>query len=469
MKQEVKNAKFGICKFGDIRPGRIAFLAGICCLLMVSGCPRIGTRDVGSIEVRCSPVTFVVSLNDDDDNYNFVADHQQGIQPATEDNLREFKFNHPKAAEVFIGEPVIIRGGTSALGTRVRAYQADKSTAFDFSKNHKVPVTMYLEGIGRSTRVNDIGFEYQYFRADGTTLCGPGATGTVVDVDVELSGINRGNPKLLALGRTSSRVYKTPKIRSTYEWSYDGDGLFRNPTRARTRFTAGRNWTPANQRDSQMVRCKLEFPTAGNCVIQSYASLNVTAPRRVRADRTGTIEGGSSISTVRIVNDKQARQSSFHLFRWGVNYTILDQFGNEITQSHRGGAHVTTREDVPIHSAIPSGIDDLEAWLRSQIPLHTSVNWRRNNDGLIEDTVHLAPPVSTIVRLQQGRLRLIPRTFGQDVVTMNGHAWFVSVNGDQALSRQVTNNSLRVHVIGFGPDPPGERVDLQSEYTVILP
>lgn len=428
----------------------------------------VSSRDAGELVVRCDPVEFVVSLNDDDDDGNDEIDRAQTpISPTAEDNLRVLKFDHPDAAKVFVAEPVVRADGSPAP---LRAYRQDRSTRFDFTAVHDVPVDLLLEGLARSNGRAELGFEYQYFKADGSTLCGPGAVGTVVDPRIDIERVDTADPKILARGNTTMKVGWKPDmpVRST-QWSFDGSGDFRNPDRPRSRFQAGTAWTPAGDRDAQLVRNEITFELPGAPRVEVATPLNVTAPRSVVTGQTTPLTGTSAISTRRIVNVQRARASEFTLFRWRVDYTIRDQFGDSITQSYRGGAHVTIREVVPLRSAIPAGVDDLGAWIRAQIPRNTSVAWRNKDDGEIRDSLALGPPVSTIVDLVQGRIQFVPRAAGANVATMRGHQWFVSVNGDAALERAVTANDLDVQVVSLVPDPPGERLELRSTYVVRLP
>jgi hypothetical protein len=107
---------------------------------------EVRTSDEGAVDARCESLSFAVSLNHDDDDGDGMED-RRGPLPTAEDNLRKFVFNQAGASEVFVGEPVLLAGGESALGTRVRAWEEDKVTPFDFTRKHTLPATLYLEGV----------------------------------------------------------------------------------------------------------------------------------------------------------------------------------------------------------------------------------------------------------------------------------------------------------------------------------
>jgi hypothetical protein len=348
----------------------------------------------------------------------------------------------------------------------VRAWANDKVTPFDFTRKHALPATLYLEGVEDSTQEGDFGFEYQYFGQGDLALCGAAAKGTVVKARMRFSNLAPTDTKLLAQGRISMSIAKTPDVRSTYAWSYDGDGTFSSPSQQTTRFKAGNAFTPTQ--GSQLVRCRLTFETRPPGAIVVTSPLDITAPRSVDASRQGDLPAQLSnvIRTQDVRNANRARQIEFGLLNYDVDYTILDQFGAPIVQSERGGAHVTAREDVPLRSAIPAGITSLQAFFDEKIPRNTSINWRNQDDGVIKDNLRLGPTASTILRQQAGQLRFIPNIVGANVATMDGHAWSVSVNGDPALARPVTNNSLRTTVIDFQQQANGESVQFSTTYTV---
>jgi hypothetical protein len=441
-----------------------AALAALTAVGCASGHP-VSSRDLGVIPARCDPVEFVVSLNGDDDDDDGTTDHDQTpISPTAEDNLRTIRFDHPDAARVFIAEPVRVDDGSPAP---VRAYQTDRSTAFDFTATHAVPVDLLLEGLETSGGRRDLGFEYQYFRADDSTLCGPGALGTVVEPEITVARVDPDDPKLLAHGSTTLEVSWEPAVdERTTAWGFDGSGTFRTPDRRRSRFEAGTTFTPAGDRDRELARNEVTFDLAATPRIEMATPLNVTAPRSVTTTQTAPLVGTSALSTRQIGNVQRARDAEYRLFRWRVDYVIRDQFGDSITDSYRGGAHITIREVVPLTSPVTTGIDDLDAWIQAQIPRNTSVDWRNADDGEINDRLELGPPVSTVVELVQGRIRFVPRAAGANVATMRGHEWFVSVDEDAALERAVTSNDLDVVVVSLTPDPPGERLELRSTYTV---
>lgn len=424
------------------------------------------SQDVGIIKVGCDPVKFIVSLNDDDDNEDDTEDLSDVIDPDLENNLREFLFDHAKAAEVFVSEPVIIPSRDPAISVRLRAYNKDKRTPFDFSANHSVPVTMFLEGIAEGDEKDDLAFEYQYFKKDGEALCGADAKGKVAKAKMKLSSVKKKDPKLLSKGKITVQIVDKPKA-NAYAWSYDGSGAFDNAAKRKTKFTAGDVLTPRRLRDTQLVRCTLTFP-AGNILLT--APLNVTQPRTVTTATTGALPAVNSnvVRTQNIRTEDRSRQINFFLLRYHVDYIIRDQFGDKITESTRGGAKVTIREVVPLVSDIAAGLEDLQAFFDRKIRTNTTQAWKVKLDGKIKDDLQLGPLTATILRAPNRTLEIIPRTVGSRLCNMAAHEWFVSINSDANLEKRVTNNSMDANVLNFQSQANGESVQFTTVYTVTL-
>ena len=91
----------GYLKPSHLLPILVSLVLGACAGIPI-GPGRPGdfpTRDVGSVAAACSQIVFIVSLNDDDDNANRLADRTERANPATEDNVREFVVNKSEGAD----------------------------------------------------------------------------------------------------------------------------------------------------------------------------------------------------------------------------------------------------------------------------------------------------------------------------------------------------------------------------------
>lgn len=370
------------------------------------------TRDIGGVPVTCNGEVFISSLNTDDDNHNDTPDRAESLPlrnsrgaRVPEDNLREFIFDVPEATRVYIAEVMLVSNGETAVGNRVRAYKEDKTTPFAFGEN-EVPITMYLEGKAQSSRANDIGFEYQYFKDDGSTVCGGFVQGTIVRADASLA-VETGdgtpfeeNHKMLITGDANAAATVSPADLVTPEWSYDAPGaVFTTPTELATMFTAPERFTRLWRSQIPLPRARVKLTATATTpaaqVIEAKATVILTAPRQlklrddpdcrrdipenrdptIRLRRTGLLD--TEIGT-------QSRPQLFGLFNWCVAYNILDQEGRLITQSAYAGQSPAIRENIA--AVLGSPIAAMQSWIRGE--LEHSPDWEKaQSNGRLRDRI----------------------------------------------------------------------------------
>ena len=396
------------------------------------------TRDVGSVTAVCEQIVFIVSLNDDDDNSNGRADLGERVNPATEDNVREFIFTHPTADAVFISDVLIVADNMSAVGIRVRGYKVDRRTAFAFNAMHPTsatnPLKMYLEGIRTSGQVNDIGFEYQYYK-NNQPLCGGGAQGTVVEVNAQFS-VPRGSGtnfsrhrKMLitATGQASATV--APTNTGQKEWTYDVAANVNLPTanQLTTNVVAQANVTASNHRDQDQLRFKVKI--AGQA-IEAHFPINLTSPQHTSIRGRG---GGFNYQTGWL----DANRGSFTLVPTRrIRYRMLDQFQASIHNSAYGTRMPQIREN--IGTVLTSPIPTVQAWILSPPPagLSWSTNWVNKPTGNFTDKIQaLNVNKNLVVVTRPGGRRMFhnvlqaPGGVLMQVAPPATHIWQMSVNG----------------------------------------
>lgn len=443
---------------------RVAVLlsAAAACAPFSDTARRFATRDVGPISVRCERFTFIASLNDDDDDRNRSRDARQTPLPAAEDNLRQFDFDHPEAAEVYVSPIVTVADLVPAVGTRVRAWAASRGAPFDFTRRHPVPVTLYLEGLTPSGARGDLGFEYQYIRPDGTTLCGGGPTGTVTAVTAALSVPGSGAPfdrhrKMLVTGAGAVEATVTPTSPGTIGWTYDGDGSFAAPAALSTTFAAGQTFT-APPRDTRFLRFQLN--EAGQ-VIEALHPVNLTAPRHVSTNIAGFdyLTGWNDANQGRMDLVPQTR----------IPYVILDQFREPIDQSAYAGKTPQIREN--IGRVLTSPLPTVAAWIQAE--LSWARDWTSKPEGRFVDRIEiLRAPKDVFVQTVAGRRSFHPPLQAVGGIAMHipggsTHQWELSVNGVGAVA--VTQNTFTSVVDSTRSQGGGIQIRIRSRYGVTIP
>lgn len=427
---------------------------------------KLATRDSVAIEVACAPVTFIVSFNEDDDNDNRRRDYQERISPTEENNLREFIFNLIGRDEVFIAEPTIIATGLSAISEdkRLRAYNTDKQTSFDFTRNHHVPVTMYLEGIKTSGARNDIFLEYQYFRG-GTPDCGPGAQGTVVDVDANFaapadggSSFKKAN-KMLITGTGQANATLAPAGIGTTEWTYDGQARLPTPDQLSTAFNADTIYTPVNRMDRDLLRFRL---TDNGQIIEAHHPVNLTAPIHLDADKSDfTYTSGwldANVGTFDAVG----------LVR--IKYQIQDQQRERIKESAYAGRVPQVKEN--IRNVLTSSIDSVAKWIRQE--LDWTPAWTDKPSGIFRDRIEARDINKDIIveTTPTGRRMFYPILQAVGGVMMHvspphHHIWELSVSGRNATAG--TQNTFSTVTDTTRLRGGGIQIKIRSRYVVVTP
>lgn len=444
---------------------------------------ELNTRDINPVLPLCSPVSFIVSLNDDDDNSNRRDDYREAALPAQEDNLREFTFKLPGAAKVFIGEPVLVKGGTTAvgLGNRVRAYTAGRQP-FVFNQVYNTPVTFYMEGVKRSKNQQDFAFEYDYRNAADQHICGPGAQGTVVKAEATFSvktgsGTSFNTNKKMLITGTGKAKSKWKPAGYTPTWSFGGTAVLATPNQNNTRFTAGTVITPAAGLNSEILKATVQ--DAG-LLIEAHVPVNITAPVHAQEYR-GWINS-QAIASPSATQWHDANRGRFSLFNTGIDYHLQDQFRQRIKTSAWAGRRVQVREN--IGNVMVSPIATVQNWINTR--LRWTAQWKNKNNGQINDRLRVQnAPKSIIIRRPAGGANVFVaglQAAGGIMMNLgnNTHQWETSVNGQ--LPTVVTRNSFsvvtaascnsQVNLCGAPPNRPRPRgivIRLSSTYVVNTP
>jgi len=444
---------------------------------------KLNTRDVNAVLPLCAPVSFIVSLNDDDDNANGKKDFRDAPLPVPEDNLREFTFKLPGAGKVFIGEPVFVKGGNTAvgLGKRVRAY-TPAGQPFAFNQVYNTPITFYMEGVKKSKARQDFAFEYDYRTAADKHICGPGAQGTVIKGEVTFS-VSAGsgtsfntNKKMLITGVGKAKSKWKP-AGYTPTWSYGGTAVLATPNRPNTRFTAGAVITPPAGLNSQILKATVQ---EAGLLIEAHVPVNITAP--VHAEEYRGWINGQAIDSPSATTWHDANKGGFSLFNTRIDYHLQDQFRQRIKTSAWAGRKVQVREN--IGRVLVSPIGTVQNWINTK--LSWTRNWKKKNNGEINDRLRVRnAPKSLIVQpTPGGQLEFIAslRTAGGVMMNVgtNTHQWEASVNGQ--LPTVVTLNGFsvttaascdsQVNLCGAPPNKPKPRgivIRLSSVYTINTP
>ena len=408
----------------------------------------------------------MVSLNNDRD-------------PGPEDNLRQFVFKHPSADFVYIEKPVYIPDGRTAINRYIKAYEKDKTTPFVFGRR-RLPATgliMYFEGKRRSRRVNDIGFEFQYFKGK-KALCGGGAQGTVVEVKGKLtmssgSGapFTRQNKMLIAAkGKASATI--RPNIPHTLRWHYDVAGMtFTAPNAKQTNFTAPSIITPTNRLNQNNI--KLEVKLQGtNQIIEIATPVNLTSPQHMQENRTGVTTRTGWL---------RANRGRINLINTLFQYELLDQWGISLRQGS-AFAKSQTRARENIAQVLQSPIPGVMQIIRNN--LNHSPNFTAARNGRLRDRIRVYRLNKLLLtQVIQGR-----RSFVTSLQTVGGvianvpptltHIWEMCVrdsrgrlhSGDGTANYpHGTENSFSSTVSSVRQTSFGTEIRIDTTYTVNTP
>ena len=434
---------------------------------------KVKSLDVGPVYVSCQPADFIVSLNDDDDDGDGVRDCKEAIT-AQEDNLRRFCFDNLEAIAVRIDEPVLMQNGSRALNVRVRAYDS-AGRPFDFGILHQTPVIMYLEGIKASKAVRDIGFQVHYY-ADILFLfeiCTADVVGTVVDVKPKFSAKRMGGSafqqrsKMLVTSLGKARAALKPANVGPTLWSYDGQATLATPASLRTDFRAGQTFTPVAQRDRHLLRFRV---TRAEQSIEAYQPVNLTAAVHLTAE--GRFASGFDVTTAKF---QSAHGQQFTLIPTVgrshkpvlIQYKILDQFRDPITESAYAGKAPQVREN--IRSVLTnSNIEQVRTWIQSA--LHSTDQWKTKKNGKLVDMLQAqAIPKSMFTVSPGGRRQFHSslQSVGGVFLSLSGnqsHEWQLSISG--AAIHTGTRNSFSVTTAARQEVSGSVEVKIRSQYQV---
>jgi hypothetical protein len=449
----------------------LVFLLSILVGIQSPGLLAVDTksRDIGEVTPACKQITFITSLNNDDDDYNKKTDLKRKITKQ-EDNLRKFVFTREGASKAYILEPIMLQGGTSAIGKkgRVRAYGQDKKTRFKFNQEHTLPAILYLEGIKTSSHKNDFGFEYDYRTDSGNIICGGGAQGTVINITSAMTvasghgnNFQKHNKMLItAIGNAVAQFIPQDAAQIS-GWKYDGAARIKTPNALKTSFMAGQIITPANLLGNHELRFRIKH---GNQIIESHLPVNITAP--IHATAYGGWTNGMPVQS-RWIN---ASKGNFSLLHRYVAYTLLDQFRDPIKKSAWGNRMVQIREN--IGTVMTSPLPRVRNWINNS--LNWTQNWKNKPTGKYRDSLEATRMAKYMLLDANSPLR--KRQFDPSLVQTGGimmnlggrtHIWEASVNGN--LATPVTENTFNVTVSNTRQTNGGTEIQFNSSYTVITP
>ncbi len=449
----------------------LVFLLSILVGIQSPGLLAVDTksRDIGEVTPTCEQITFITSLNNDDDDNNKKTDLRRKITK-TEDNLRKFVFTRGGASKAYISEPIMLQGGTSAIGKkgRVRAYRQDKRTRFKFNQEHTLPVILYLEGVKTSSHKNDFGFEYDYRTDSSKIICGGGAQGTVINITATMA-VASGNGKnfqkhnkMLITANGDAAVQIIPQGAAQISgWEYDGTAKIKTPNALKTSFTAGQTITPTNLLNNHELKFRIKHD---NQIIESHLPVNITAP--IHATAYGGWTNGTAVQS-RWVN---AGNGNFSLFRRYVAYTLLDQFRDPIKKSAWGNRMVQIREN--IGAVMTSPLPRVRNWINNS--LNWTQNWKNKPSGKFRDRLEatrMAKYMLLNANSPPGRRQFDPSLVQTGGIMMNlggrTHIWEASVNGN--LPTTVTENTFNVTVANTRQARGGTEIQFESSYAVVTP
>jgi len=409
---------------------------------------RLSTADIGAISVNCTPVTFIVSKNNDN------------ALETVEDNGRRFDFSAPGAIKVLVAEPEIRGTGNTAVPSRVKGWKDSQMTQpFVFNRFHNIPaggaVTMYLEGKKTSSSINDIVFEIQFNDANNQTVCGQPAQGTVVEVNPKFNAQAGGGSrfsaqnKMLIRGRGNVKATVRPNIPQETEWTY---GPYRTTPFAdasvlETTFDAPERITRLANIDQHRVKFTLRARgVTGRQTIEGTIPVNLTAPVRLSLPNNRRIAG-------RPTNFVAPRKNgSLSLINVRFRYVMLDQTGEPIRRSAYAGCAPVTRENIGDPGVLVSIIPQLNNYIRRNLR-HTP-KWKIKRDGRINDTIRVFNVKNSLITFRNsstgGQRRFANEITGWNPVTRRFHPI-------GRILMQVATGQSHIWVLGVKDREPNQR------------
>ncbi|UTW55956.1 hypothetical protein [Kordiimonas sp. SCSIO 12610] len=427
------------------------------------------TRDIGAVRPTCNDISFITSLNNDDDNGDGQADNRRKITAGVEDNLRQFIFSHKAASKVYVAQPVLAdsSNGTSSE-KRVRAYSDDQQTPFEFNKEYSLPLTLYLEGTHESKTLNDFGIRYEYRGESSEVICSRTVLGTVINLTVGFDApkgqgtdFNSYNKMLITASGTANAKIHPSGSAQIEGWRYDGTATIHKPLMSISRITAGTSITPLDMLDGHMLRFHIQ---QGNQGIEAYFPVNITAPMHA-ATVKGWIDGKPVIS-----NWINTKKGHFTLFKKEIQYTLLDQFKQPITKSAWAGRMVQIRENIA--HVIQSFLPRVQNWINTS--LNWSPEWINKPKGTFTDTIEARDIFKDILldhSTINGSRSFHPSLLKKDGLLLelgeNTHNWEASVNGVRPVI--ITQNQFSVRTEKIREKAGRQEIRFKSSYIVKTP
>lgn len=480
------------------------------------------SRDLGNAELSCTPTSFIVSLNIDDDDGDKKPDLHSAAIGAGENNLRLVTFNIPNAIAVTLGDPRLVKNNANALQTkarpqkidkdkRVRAYALDRRTPFVFNKSYPVPVSFYLEGVKQSEKLNDFKFAFTAIGEKGQEICKVDATGTVIEakgtfkVGAGSGGKFKTHNKMLTRARGWANHSFKPKGLAPV-WQYpgavDATSLPRNqrakarrkaqeragpaapfahiptelenPRKKKTKFIAGTQFTPIARLNREELIARIKDKDQ---IIEVHTFVNITAPTGAEA-YNGWTDGRPRVAPRNAWYSVVPKTGALNLFASGVDYRILDQFDAHIEDSAWADEKIKVREN--IREVLTSELAPVRNWINRKLN-HTG-RWTNKDNGEINDNLEAKglPKIRIMTRNTKAFDARLRRVGGVIMhLGTNSHEWYTSVGGIRPFFTVTENDfSVRVREIcdsniqpstcvpAIGITRSGIRIRVESNYTV---
>jgi hypothetical protein len=269
------------------------------------------------------------------------------------------------------------------------------------------------------------------------------------------------NGKLLATAThalTAEKVFPPGKEPGGIPtWTFSGDGKFDPETGLETKFTAGKTLTPAADLNKQEIR--VEMPTGGSASVDDEP-LNITAPKKFSASKTGTI---SDIAPKKTYDSRSTsdRDSLVTIVNAKVTYVFYDQFGTEISRSDDGDKKVQRKEDVNWQGHP----DELVQWANGEQHGYNR-EW-----GDLERTPRLPDDLFIPLPLSKLYNPLTKKFTTGTVLKLEGdsaHVWHATVGGNSDLDTKFTNNTATVEVEEVASGRDWNIIKLKGKYTVTI-
>lgn len=434
-----------------------------------SGCQSVPLQEEATAAFRSSdslPLwlgrqdSFIVSLNQDDDNMDGRSDRSESLPNASEDNLLELRLD----PQHFRQKPRSVRATvlhTANEESQVRLWHADRRTPVLWNRRQELGETLFVEGLRPSSEPDDIHLALEFFDGNNERLTDLRLTGTVVSVNINIDADKgEGAPlarhhKMLITGKAALNVDITPAVNGNVEWQYDGDGEFVHADGGQVIFQAGETFTPV----ASIGRCHLTMQWSWrHSVIESELPLSLVAPRSLQLMGDAVV-----ISSTGWIAPHQSRFDLIdHIFR----YRILDQEGAGIRDCAYAGKWPQAREN--IGNILYSDIPELQEFLLAH--LNHSPNWVNIRRGLLSDRIRATGFRTRWLLDSDEKFKDVLFRPGATLLGLNEgdfHVWQLSVNGRGVVD--VTQNTYRCEVTNNREQNAAKEIRFRALYEVHLP